>query len=367
MNASGALAPINSRYFISNKVQEREIGSNGNVASIWYTTGIQYRDPYLPDLGSDDCPVLDEISLDANKPVLKVKYGISGTENLDNGVFGKNSLAQLVAKAREYSPSFNPTIAGGSSRRSDTDGNFTYVYMESEVTIDLAGQDSVSSLWYLSNITVSGNAINGTRYGVRAGFFLGAGPVSAGNANERTGNLVIENNAPGIVAGRAGQAQAGIQDQRKGLAGVFNPTGDREAVRYVGGLTISGNSMTGSYGGGGIEMVGIDQVASSAYPAALTVSSNVISNVLGNYPGDPVSFPWSDGDGIRLWGLSVGTFSIVNNQISNVDGYGIFVTDVDGGVGDVSSSSNAISGYAPWASGNSGPIYIRSSTGVSTQ
>jgi hypothetical protein len=217
----------------------------------------------------------------------------------------------------------------------------------------------------LQNINVRMNSINGARYGVRAGTFLGA-DFDGTNRIHRPRLFVVDNNSA-YRAGRNLQAVAGFRNiHTYAKNGVFNPTGGVGVkIVYSDDVTIASNEISHIYGGIGVEVNHVKR---------FKINSNLISNVRGRSLS--LAFRWDGGEGIRVWN-SFGNpnsdpdytgayfnpewFEIFSNLIRDVSSYGIYIYGTANG--KVSRETNQIERFVAVGS-ETRPIFLESSLNI---
>lgn len=193
---------------------------------------------------------------------------------------------------------------------------------------------------FFRNITVSENAIEGVRHGVRCGFFQGGGVVET--YKHRIYGLTIQHHHPSFTAGRDRDKPAGIRRVLKNRLPGYNLTGGAAvAIKFTDSVLIDNNLIDDCSGGLGIYIENVTR---------FTITNNSIHNISGTDLGDPaLNYVWEGGEGIRIDNTKLvmddpnvkencfdaGTFLVTNNRIGKVETSKIAVLFTSNGVIDV--------------------------------
>ncbi|MBE0654736.1 MAG: T9SS type A sorting domain-containing protein [Bacteroidales bacterium] len=144
------------------------------------------------------------------------------------------------------------------------------------------------------NIKIYRNSIDGARYGVRAGFFIGAGTYNANHFNHRIFNIHVYDHNKNFSAGRDSSKISGIRNILKNThPNSWNQTGGAGiAIRNSDSVRIENNEIMDVQGGVGVDIVNVTR---------FFITHNTIDKVSGSQLGIPNWFDWKGGNGIRIW------------------------------------------------------------------
>lgn len=219
----------------------------------------------------------------------------------------------------------------------------------------------------IQDVVIFRNAIENCRYGVRAGFFMGADDFNSDVSRHRVRGLTVKEHRPPHKAGCHDEREAGIRRiTRNDLPGSWNRTGGvAVAVRNTDGLTVQDNDITDVKGGIGIEVI-------------RTTAFALVGNTIRDVSGTKLAADgrWDGGEGIRVWNApedrsdpnhrhgryDAGGFEIARNTISNVASYGIFITNTRNGA--CPRATNGVERFRPFDGRERRGIFIRDSDDV---
>lgn len=188
------------------------------------------------------------------------------------------------------------------------------------------------------NFEIFQNAFNGVRYGVRAGFFIGAGSYDNNHYNHRIYNINVHDQVSSYMAGRNKNKPAGMSDIVKNtISGSWNLSGGAGvAIRNTDEVTVENNEITDVTGGIGISITNVRD---------FNILNNTIDQVSGTELGTSW-FNWDGGEGIRVWNdntlsydpnidngiFDADSFLIQGNYIGEAETYKIAVISTKNGI-----------------------------------
>lgn len=184
----------------------------------------------------------------------------------------------------------------------------------------------------IQQITIAQNCFENVRYGIRCGFFIGAGSHHAEHPNHRIYDVAIIDHSSQYMAGRNSDKSAGIKSVKKNtFSNSWNRTGGCGiAVRHSDEVVISNNEISDVMGG-----IGINIENTSLF----TIMDNIIYNIQGDDLGGDTYQDWFGGEGIRIdnyrWGglaYDAVDFNIKNNRIGKVETYKIGIFNTKNGI-----------------------------------
>ena len=160
-------------------------------------------------------------------------------------------------------------------------------------TFDVQGSISMGGAnGTFRNIEISKNAFENVRYGVRCGFFFGAGQNNAESIKHRIYNLQIKDNNPNYLAGRDKNRPAGIRNVTKNeITTSWNLTGGAGiAVRHTDSLIVDNNVIKNCKGGLGVSVQDVTKF-------------EIIDNLIDSIVGSDLGNNWRGGEGIRVYNV----------------------------------------------------------------